>query len=173
MHLLAAGNLGAWFDLLSHRLGRSSEQLAAKGLGPADFPATQRVELAFQDGIHFTLRAAFLLEDVPGARWGVFSRSSGSWVLSKAEVQAREFGEADPDQVALIDWGALIESSKTATSRVEQASRSSARASLEILLGTAVIRELTHHFLDRLPGGEVSRAILSLLHSPEAAYIRR
>ena len=87
---LPRADLSAWAELLSQRLGRSSEEIASTGLWVQDFPSElQPVEILFPDGSTARFLDSFFVVDEEAGRVAVFTEHCGYWDLCTHGIQIK------------------------------------------------------------------------------------
>lgn len=83
-------DLSAWAELLSHRLGRSSDEISATGLCAHDFPAElSAVEILFPDGSTARFLSSFFVVDEDAGRIAVFTEHCGYWDFGSHGVRIK------------------------------------------------------------------------------------
>lgn len=87
---LPRADLSAWAELLSQRLGRSSDEIAATGLWAQDFPAElPAVEISFPDGSTARFLSSFFVVDEGAGRVAIFTEHCGYWDLCSHGIQLK------------------------------------------------------------------------------------
>ena len=80
--------ISEWAAELSEKLGRSAQELEARGLNASDFPLSGRVKITFPDGSQVDFNHAFYIISKSKSAIGVFTEHCGyhAFPLSDAEI---------------------------------------------------------------------------------------